>query len=633
VQFTREEVEQSVPARFETIVRHYPYQLALKFDDLALTYSELNGAANRLARAILADRGPGEEAVGLLIEPSVWLIVAILATLKTGKMYQVLDPAEPRSRLAAVLADSEAGLVLASRLNQDLASDLATPRVRVVEVETFARDFNDEADGANLDLSITPDALFSLMYTSGTTGEPKGVLHTHRNTLNAVQQGARRLGYTSDDRMVLLASGAFGASISNLFGSLLIGGCVLPYDIKRRGFLPLADWLDSERITVYQSVPTIFRELFGSLEPGRRLDTLRLVRLGSDTAFRSDLELFKTHCKPDCLFETSLAASETHVIANFSLRAADELTFEGSVVPSGYPIEGCELLLVDESGHPVAAGATGEILVKSRHISPGYWHRPEQTAAAFTQADDGARVYRTRDLGRLLPDGALLHLGRKDASIKVRGHLVPPAEVENAIRELVGVRDATVAILADGPGEHRLVAYVVAAAEPPANISGWRAHLAARLPDYMVPATFVQLPVLPRLPNGKVDRRALPLPGNERPTLANPYVAPRTPLEERVAEIWSDVLAVDRVGVDDDFLELGGNSLSAAQVISRVAITCQVELPLSAVFDVYTVAGLAELVAQQLVKSTGVNEVTCLLAELEQLSEADATAQLAADKV
>jgi len=287
----------------------------------------------------------------------------------------------------------------------------------------------------------------------------------------------------------------------------------------------------------------------------------------------------------------------------------------GHVLPVGYPAEDKEILLLDEDGAEVGGDAVGEIAVRSRFLSPGYWRRPDLTAAAFRPDPAGGpeRIYRTGDLGRRLPDGCLIHLGRKDFQVKIRGFRVEVAEVEGALLSLPTVQEAVVVAREDRPGDRRLVAYLVPTARPAPTVSALRQALAATLPDYMVPAAFVALDTLPKTPGGKVDRRALPAPGRARPALDQPLVAPRTPVEATVGAIWQEVLGLDEIGLHDNFFDLGGHSLAASQVIARVTETCHVDLPLRMLFEAPTVNGLALAVVQGLMQNVDSDEIARLL--------------------
>ena len=317
------------------------------------------------------------------------------------------------------------------------------------------------------------------------------------------------------------------------------------------------------------------------------------------------------------------SSGETGSVRQYFIDKDTEI--EGSAIPAGYEIPDKELLLLDENGRPVGVNEVGEIAVRSRYVAVGYWQRPDLTEAKFSSSPEhpDERTYRTGDLGRMLPDGCLYHMGRKDFQVKARGFKVEVAEIEAALKNLDSVKDAVVLPTQDAAGDTRLVAYVVPSGPPP-TISDLRRWLAEQLPSYMVPSAFLLLDAMPLTPTGKVDRRTLPDPGNTRPALDTPFVAPRTPLESRLAQIWADVLGLAQIGVHDNFFDLGGHSLSAARVVSRVIKDYQVEVPVTSLFQAPTVADMALVILEGEATKVGQHDLERILSELDALSEEEA---------
>jgi amino acid adenylation domain-containing protein len=353
---------------------------------------------------------------------------------------------------------------------------------------------------------------------------------------------------------------------------------------------------------VYQSVPTIFRHFLDTLTGEEEFPTLRLIDLYGETVIPRDVERFKKHFSQHCLLQHRMASTEMSVVRLYFLDK--DTPIPESIVPVGYAVEDTEVLLLDDAGVEVDISQPGEITIKSGYLSPGYWRRPELTQAAFQPDPVGseARLYRTGDLGCLLSDGCLLHLGRKDARVKVRGHRIEVGEIELALLAHAAIKEAVVSAREEQSGDPRLVAYLVLAQQPAPTISELRNFLQVRLPEYMIPTAFVLLEALPLLPNGKVDRNALPAPNQARPALDNPVVPPRTPIEERLVQLWAEILHLELVGIHDNFFELGGHSLLATQMMVRLQEAVQVELTLRSLFETPTVAGLArtlELVRQE----------------------------------
>ena len=627
IEFKKEEIEQSIPGRFEKIVRQYPERLAVKTKDRSLTYGELNQAANRIAHAILAKRGQGSEPIALLLENDASMIAAILGVLKAGKIYVPMDPSLPRARIAHMLEDSQAALLLTDRKNLVSARELAQDESLLMNIDESDAGISTE----NPALSISPDHLAYIVYTSGSTGQPKGVLQNHRNGLHEAMLYANGLHISPQDRLALLYSCSASQGMKIAFGALLNGAALCPYDLKEEGVGNLAAWLVQEEITICFSIPIVFRQFVGTLTGQEKFPRLRLIQLGSDSVTLREVEGYKKHYSPDTILVVRLGSTEAGTLRRYFCDGDTPL--KGKMVPVGYPVEDMEVFLIDEEGKKVGFNRVGEIAVKSRYLSPGYWRMADLTRAKFLPDPNGGdkRIYLTGDLGRMLSDGCLYHLGRKDFQVKVRGYSVEVAEIEMALLSLASIKEAVVAPWEDQSGDQRLVAYLVPNNGFASSVSQLRSFLEDRLPDYMAPSAFVFLDTLPLNPNGKLDRRALPAPAPTRPELDTLFVAPRTSVEETLVRIWAEVLGLDQVGIHDNFLDVGGHSLKATQIISRVIDRFRVELPVKSLLEAPTVAEMAVVITQNQAKKAEKEDVSRMLAELEALSDEEAQ-QLLADK-
>jgi acyl-CoA synthetase (AMP-forming)/AMP-acid ligase II/acyl carrier protein len=427
----------------------------------------------------------------------------------------------------------------------------------------------------------------------------------------------------AEDRLTLLYSFSVNGGAHDMFAALFNGAAICPYDLKAEGFAELGQWLIDERITIYHSVPTVFRQFVESLSGREDFPDTRIVRLGGEPVYRRDVNLFKKHFSNDCILVNRLGSSETGSLRMFFLDKETELS--SNLVPVGYAVSANDILFLDDSGAPVS-GDEGEIAVRTRYVSPGYWQRPDLTATSFIDdpMDERGKIYRTGDLGRMLPDGCLLHLGRKDFFTKIRGYRVELDEIEMTLMELPSLKDVVVTTSNNNSGEQRLVAYVVPKRAPGPNVSEMRRFLSEKLPDYMIPSTFIALDALPLTDTLKVDRKVLPAPKGLRPKIAASYAAPRNSVEEVLVKIWAEVLDLDQVGVHDNFFDLGGHSLAATRVISRVIETFPSELPIKALFDSPTVAEMAEVIVAGQDKKPNNTELEMILNELESLSDEEA---------
>jgi len=593
--FGPEGLDRSIIDHFERQARRHATRLAVKSGNDVLTYAALDALANRIGRAILHGAPDGDRPVGLLLGQGALAVAAVLGVLKAGRIYVPLDPSYPRSRLDAVLEESGAGLILADRATRPLAAALTSDTCPLLDTDALPADVPAGAPAR----PIGPDSVAAIFYTSGSTARPKGVIQTHRNILHRIMIDAETFHLCPDDRLSLLPSPSYSVSLRNLFDALLTGASIHPFSIEEEGLVRLAGWLMEDRITVYFSVPAIFRQLAEGLTGAEDLDALRLICLVGEGATPRDVDFYRRRFARRAILVNSLASAETGIVRQYFIDA--DTRFEGDIVPAGYAVDGKEVRVVDDTGRPVPAGHAGEIAVQSRYLAPGYWQRPDLTSAAFLPDPDGGdrRIYLTGDLGRLTPDGCLLHLGRKDTRAKIRGLQVELAELEAALAALPAIREATVVSREHADGGSRLVAYLVTAGPGYPAVSTLRRALREKLPDHMIPSAFVVLAALPLTPNGKVDRRALPEPSVSRPHLDTPFVAPATPLETELARIWAEALELEGLGVGDDFLDLGGHSLAAARIASRVLGAFDVELPMASLFAATTVAAMARLISQR----------------------------------
>ncbi|HSK77319.1 MAG TPA: amino acid adenylation domain-containing protein, partial [Thermoanaerobaculia bacterium] len=589
--FPREALGRSIAERFAAQAAAHAGRPAVVSREGAWTYAELAREADRVAHALLALRGFREDRVALLFSPGPAMVAAVLGALAAGKTYVPLDPSYPRERLLYMLADSGAGAVLAGDDRRALARELTAE----LPVAGFGE--LPPAPEGWAPPPVPPEALAYLLYTSGSTGRPKGVMQSQQNVLGHIRNYSLRLGLGPADRVLLLASYSFDAAVMDLFGALLNGAALCLWDLKGDGPEGLGRWLAEQAVTVYHSTPTVYRAFLDGLAPGESFPALRLVVLGGEESRRQDLERLRETFAPGCRLVNGLGPTESTLTLQRFLDPGEPIA--RASLPVGWPVEETRVRVQNGAGEQPAVWGTGEIGISSPYLAVGYWQRPDLTAERFVPdggGEPGARLYRTGDLARRLPGGELEFLGRADGQVKIRGFRIETGEVEAALAGHPGVREAAVVAREDG-GERYLAAYVAPAPEGAPEPAALRAFLCEQLPDYMVPAAFVLLEKLPLTPNGKLDRRALPAP--ERGT-AGSWVAPRGPVEEILAGIWAELLDVELAGAHDDFFALGGHSLLATRVVSRVRRSLGVELPLRAVFESPTVAGLASRVEEAL---------------------------------
>jgi amino acid adenylation domain-containing protein len=588
IEFRKEEIEQSIPLRFEKQAAKYPKKIAIKYKNLEFTYADLNTFSNRIAHLLLGEYGAKQEPVALSIEQGPFLIGAILGILKSGNFYVPIDPSDPKSRILYALDDARINLIITDAKNLSLSNDLGKEGLRIINIDTLD---HSSLPADNPNNFISPDSFAYIFFTSGSTGKPKGVVDNHRNVLHNIMRYTNNLHICSDDRLTLLQSCSFSGSVSSLFCSLLNGATVFPYDIRAEGMgIQLAAWLIKEGITIYHSVPMIFRSFLGG---DFRFPKIRIIRLEGDAASKIDVELFKKHFETGCVLVNGLGATETGITRQYFINHDMELS--DNILPIGYPVEDMEIQILGDDGKEVETDWVGEIAIKSIFLSPGYWGNPELTKNAFLPDPSGGnkRIYKTGDLGRMRADGCLEYFGRKNFQLKIRGHKVEAAEIERALLNLRSIREAIVMTREDQHGEPQLVAYIVPAEKRPITIRTLRQALAENLPDYMIPSLFVILESLPLNSNGKVDRRALPDPDQMRLRPESSFTLPRNSLEWNLTKIWEEVLGIRNIGIRDNFFDLGGDSLKIAKVIAEIKKIVGKELPLSAILQAPTIERLA----------------------------------------
>ena len=591
--FDRSEIQQPIHRRFEKIAARFGNRVAINDSERVVTYEALNNAANHIAQAIQRGVGQHSGQIAFVLDNDARAIQALLGILKSGRAYVPLDPLFPKDRLTYMCSFAETRTVITDHAHRDFAREIAGPNVPLLLLE----DIDLAPAAANPEMATDPLATAYLLFTSGSTGKPKGIAFAHRNLLHTTMCLINNLHITPEDRLTQLHSTSFAASVVDIYCSLLAGASVYPWEVKTRGTGGLAEWLTQEEITSVQWIPTPLRHLLEPLEPGKYFGSVRLLVMASEPLTRREYDLYSRHFPDQCLLVNQMGTSESY---NYYLFFANkETTFEGSVVPAGYPVsEDREVLLLDENRQPVAPGELGEIAIRSRYMSLGYWQNPEQTARVFLPdgTDPESRIYLTGDLGRRREDGCLLHLGRKDFQVKIRGYRIELPEVELAVKKLDSIRDVAVMARHDHKDELKLVAYYIAKAGMDPNVTELRRQLMDKLPDYMIPNLFIRVQEFPMTPSGKLDKNALPSLAGSRPVLENDLVAARNATEGVLVEIWRKVLGQNEIGVTDNFFELGGDSLQAAQVLHLIHERCGVDLDYMSLIQAPQIKGLAELV-------------------------------------
>jgi amino acid adenylation domain-containing protein len=586
-----------------------PDALAVAGQGMALTYRELDEQASRLAHA-LRSRGVGAgSVVATCMERSPQLIVSMLAAWKAGAAYMPIDPRHPAELVSFMLDDARPAALL---------TDLALAGVETASVGCIIRvDAEPAMPVLHPAVSADVGSPAYIIYTSGSTGRPKGVVVEHRSLLNLLCWTRQEFGLTPADRATQVAGQGFDASVWEIWSALTTGASLhIADEVLRSDPVALRDWVVAQQIT-FCFAPTPMAEALLAL-PWPAETALRTLQTGGDK-----LQVFPPPGLPFAL-HNNYGPTEATVITTACLV---EPSGTGGGAPSiGRPIANMQICLLDAGMQPVPVGVPGELCVGGVGVARGYLNREELTRERFMpdsfSGEPGARLYRTGDLARCRPDGSIEFIGRLDQQVKIRGFRIELGEIEFALGAHPGVSQAVVTVYDGGnPGEQnrRLVGYVVPAPGARPSPAALRAFLKEQLPAHMVPSGFVLMEALPLTPNGKVDRRALPAPTEADRAAA--FVAPRTAVEQVLAQVWSEVLGTAQVGIHDNFFELGGHSLMVAQTLSRIRSATGAELPIKELFDSPTIAELAPKVEQARLAQTDEEELARILAEINQLPQ------------
>jgi amino acid adenylation domain-containing protein len=581
---------------FEEQVERSPEAVALVFGEERLTYEDLNSRANQVARHLQGLGVGPDDLVGICMERSMDMVVGILGILKAGGAYVPLDPEYPKDRLAFMLQDAGASVLLTQRSLDAVLPAHEAKTIRLDEDGALISECSKE----NPNNPSSSKNLSHVIYTSGSTGKPKGVAIEHRSVV-ALLSWAKAFFDPGDFAGVLASTSfCFDLSVFEMFAPLISGGKV----ILAENALELPSLRAAEEVTLINTVPSAITELV-------RLkgfpSSVRTVCLAGEPLTTDLVKAIYGCASVERVFDL-YGPSEDTTYSTYALRKAD------GPATIGRPIANTQVYLLDANQQPVPVGVPGELHLAGAGLARGYLNRPELTAEKFVpnpfREEPGARMYKTGDLARYREDGNIEFLGRLDHQVKIRGYRIELGEIESVLDSHSKIRKSVVLAREDTPGEKRLVAYLVGEGEPQPTVSELRTFLKAKLPDYMVPSAFVFLEEFPLTPNGKIDRNALPEPDTERPELEEAYVAPRTETEKTLARIWSEILGIDPIGVQDDFFEIGGHSLATLRVVSKIDDIFHTKLSRLVVFERRTIESLSRLLEENQTRSVSREKVS-----------------------
>jgi amino acid adenylation domain-containing protein len=594
LRFGAPEQQLSISSRFRSVVARYGERSAFVGPHVNLTYRELDARANALAHVLVGAIHGRDRAVGLLLEQGVELVSALLATLKAGHCYVPLDPRLPRQRLERISTDAACAALITDEAHLEFAQQLVDVSCPIIVVDRVPE------NGVQTDPAVAPDpqGRAYIIFTSGSTGEPKGVVQDHLSVLHSTALFTEYFRIGPTDRQSLLYTPAVFGSQRDTMNALLNGAALCHYPLRDAGLVGLADWIDRSGITIFCSIASVFRQMASTLAGDRIFSQVRLVKCGGEATYWEDVDRFERHFRSDAQLFCGFSMTETNLVTHSFVSRGQAR--RGSRVPLGFPAPGKEVLLLDEQGVPVGPGELGALCVRSRYISTGYVGRPDLSADVFSvdPNDPGVRLFATGDLGVRLADGSIEFKGRADLQVKIRGFRVDLLEIEQEMLEVDDVIEATAVAQDFGEGGKRIVAYLVFRPGGNATLARVIEHVEARLPSHSLPSHYRLLESLPKTQNGKVDRTKLPhLDMIERDGSIE-YVPARNDLEAALVSCWESWLGVRGVGVTDEFFDVGGDSLSAAQLLLDISDRFGIDFEAADILQgKSTIAAMAETIS------------------------------------
>ncbi len=592
----------TIISQWQRTVNQFGKRNVVHFDAQPYSYEEIDHLTNKLAHNLVEQFGSKGNHIGLLVGHNQHMLIGLLSILKSGNIYVPLDPNYPKERLDSILDDTDPKLILSDQSTQQLLSKLTVDRAQIELIDLNDKDaiHHEKSHLPEIAGTINATDTAYILFTSGSSGKPKGTIQTHGAVVHFISNYIQGMGITPEDRLTGFSSICFDSFVNDLYGTIFSGACYYPNALKSgMSFDEISDWIQQNQLTVWHSVPSVFRPFSEEMILQQIvLNSLRIVKMTGEPSIREDFSKFKQITSPQTSFVVSYGATET-TLTSFHLLGHSDVVAK-RVIPAGKPIAGTSLRILNKYELEADVLETGEILVSSPFITTGYLNNPELNASAFIE-QNGKQYYRTGDLGRLDSGGNLHILGRKDNQVKIRGIRIETGEIENALNRYETIRTCAIKIEYDSEEQAEIVAFIVfkdQINDPKITSGDIIKHLKQRLPDYMIPSVFIQIDALPKTPNGKIDRLSLERAIGSELVLSNEFVAAESQLEEDLVSIWMKILNKERIGIHDNFFELGGQSLKATQVISRIKSQLNKQVKLKDLFMHPTIYELVQAMEQ-----------------------------------
>ncbi len=550
--FTRE--DQTVHGRFKRIAGLFPEREALRFKDTSLTYAELDQASDNLAGYLSEYDSTINNRIGIYLQPGPNQIIAILGILKAGKCYVPLDIYFPSERNQYMFEDAECKMLITDLQNFSQGKMLAgsMPVLNIdkgIEEKTLTGENGIDQDYCQI------------IYTSGSTGHPKGVVHSHKTIVHFIDRFSEDIEVNPTDRLAFYFSLSFSAHTMPILTAILNGCSLSLFDLKKENFTAFAKWLEQEKVSITLMIPSILRQFNATLKKGQIFGKLRILLVGGETLYRSDVEKIRQHLRKQAMVLNLYASTEAYYSRAYKIN--HNTVIKSNIVPIGYEVRDMEMIIQDEEGKRQNPNNTGEIAIKSAYVALGYWNKPEQTAQDFHSdpEDPDRRIFKTKDMGYKQSDGCIIHVGRSDSMVKLRGYRIDLGEIENVLLMDKLIKEVAVVVKENPFGTKQIVAYYVRKGNKPPDPEYLRLAVIRMLPNYMIPSFFVEMEALPKNDIGKTIRRDLPDPEWNKTTNKEKLISPRTAMEEELREIFERILETEPIGITSNIMDAGADSL------------------------------------------------------------------------
>ncbi|MBT4756499.1 MAG: non-ribosomal peptide synthetase [Chloroflexi bacterium] len=556
-----------------------------------LKVGEANHRSNVIYKKLSGGLIQKKGGVAIALVDQIKAIATLLGVWKSNNYSLALNFSNPISRLEFQLKDANIHTIITETSHVKLIKKISQPNVKIINYDNL--DFEEEVQNPVIEINL--DDMFQIVYTSGSTGNPKGVIGDYRYLIRSV---VRKTNDTSpSDRFSLYNSFSFPGPVPMIFRSIFSGTPICYYNLQKEGLVGFSDWIRKSEITHFSLTPTLFRNFNQLLSPDESFPSVNTIKLGAEKKLREDFNRLKELFNPSAVFELSFASTETMGVSRGRYPLTHEFTSD--ILPAGYPLDDIEIFIWDKDQKEVAQGEEGEIVIRGDALARGYWNLPKLTKERFIPDNSslGMRYYRSGDLGKILPDGQLMHLGRLDHMVKIKGIRIELESIENHTLTYPGITAVASKPFTDSRGIQRLVTYFIAEKDITIPISDLRMHLQERISSQMMPHFFVQVDIFPLTNSGKISTTELPIPQMTRPNLFNPYESAQNPIEEKLVEIWEDYIGIEGIGVTDDFFDVGGDSLIASLLILGIEKKLNQKYPVSLLIKAATIRDQANLIA------------------------------------